>query len=143
MTFCVGRAVVARRSHKPEVAGSNPAPATISARAALPLRPGPASAQLPAEGPGAGETNLLPVSPAFQFGLLKPLALHAGLAPAQLVERLLIDHARTLRLDHLVAAVIRESSVLTPEGLRTGRDISRDGRSALRAGSPNDAQAPP
>ncbi len=26
--FCVGRAAVARRSHKPEVAGSNPAPAT-------------------------------------------------------------------------------------------------------------------
>ncbi len=110
MTQCVGRTVVTRRSHKPEVAGSNPAPATISVRAALPLRPGPASAQLPAEGPGAGETNLLPVSPAFHFGLLKPLALHAGLRPAQLVERLLIDHARTLRLDHLVAAVIKESA---------------------------------
>lgn len=26
--FCAGRAEVARRSHKPEVAGSNPAPAT-------------------------------------------------------------------------------------------------------------------
>lgn len=48
-TNCAGRAVVARRSHKPEVASSNLAPATssVSARTRVAGREGEASGSLP------------------------------------------------------------------------------------------------
>lgn len=44
--FCVGRAAVARRSHKPEVLGSIPSPATIILLKALAAHDGVSVAQL-------------------------------------------------------------------------------------------------
>lgn len=80
VSFCVGRAVVARRSHKPEVAGSNPAPATT-----------------------------LPVSAA-TMALLKAIAAHERLTVAQLVAELACERAKTIGLSRLARAVLDHPS---------------------------------
>lgn len=49
--FCVGRAVVARRSHKPEVVGSNPIPATTHNPESL-VQGGDGNLAVPAQGAG-------------------------------------------------------------------------------------------